>query len=241
MMMNNNNKASSSSSSLFAKSLDSQVIVITDEDENMTPPPPPPLPTQTPVKLKRQQRKVPLQVGIKKMLLPYDRESKNVFFGYKMHYLSRPQQLVFNSRVKLFQCNSISSDMRLGVANIDEQDRISLAKMLNNVAGSLPVVVKKVRRPMEEEEDDVLFVTIKQQRTTIFDHRGSLMAYDKMPKVCDAKIALTINGMKVKDDEASFIMTIGQIMVKKGYCNDESHQQQQPTLLFNVSDDDEGN
>ena len=223
-------------------------------DENMPPPPPPPAATQqqqeqTPSRtsksttLKRaspqlHQRKLPMQVGGKKMLLPYDNPTKPpTFFGYKMFYLSRAQQLIFKSKVKLFQCNSFSSDVRLGVALISEDDKMSLVKMLNNVAGSLPVTAKVVKRPMEDT-DDVLFVTMKKQRATVFDHRGRVLTNDKLPKVCTAKLLLTINGMKLKDDEASFIITVGQIMVCRHQL--DAHQPQHtPKMVFPLSSSDD--
>ena len=241
MMMNKQatkqSTSSSSSKTLKNIDLDSQIVDLTDNgDENM----PPPVAT---ISLKRpqqqQQRKLPLQVASKKMLLPYETATKPVtFFGYKMYYLARTQHLVFKSKVKLFQCNNTLSttDIRLGVADIDGDDRMSLMKLLNNVSGSLPITVKNVRRPIEEG-DDVLFVSLKRGRGTIFDHHGVIMAFDKMPKVCEAKLALQVSGMKVKDDDASFIVSVEQILVKKPYGGKKGQQQEPPKLLFDVSSD----
>ena len=175
VVMNNvNNKPSPSSSSNFKLAskpkttaykptpvvdldLDSQVVDLTHDDnkENMPPP-------RATITLKRQQQRKlpPMPVASKKMLLPFDNVAKPAtFFGYKMFYLSRAQQLLFTKRVKLFQCNNSLStnDIRLGVAEIDQQDMMSFIKLLNNVAGSLPVKTKTVKRPMEEG-DDVLFI-----------------------------------------------------------------------------------
>ena len=234
-MSKTNNNVNKSSSSSSAINLDSQVIDLTNDDENMMPPPPP-LPTTT-----NNKRKMPLQVGVKKlMLLPYDKMVKPVvFFGYKMYYLSRAQQLAFTNKVKIFQCgNSIvnnNNDIRLGIAEIDAQDMMSFIKLLNNVAGSLPVTTSSVKRPFEEG-DDVVFVTLKKTKAALFDHRGVVMAFDKLPKVCEAKVAITISGMKVKDDEASFIFNVTQVMVKKAIGESRCEP---PKLLFDVSSEDE--
>ena len=222
-----------------------QVIDLTDENTK------PRRPTAT-ISLKRgggggggqqqqqQQRKLPIAVASKKMMLPYENITKPpTFFGYKMFYLSRAQHLVLKSRVKIFQCNNTlsTSDIRLGVADIDEYDRVSLTKMLNNVSGSLPVTVRNVRRPIEEGED-VLFVSLKRKQGHVFDHRGVVIPIERLPKVCEAKLALQISGMKVKDDDASFIMSVEQIMVKKQGANDLTNQGP-PKLLFDVSSEDE--
>ena len=240
MNNNNNNKASSSSSTPISVDLDAinaQVIDLTDI-ENVKPK------QQRTLTLKRGQhpRKLPINVASKKMMLPYENNNMpTTFFGYKMYYLARAQHLVMKSKVKLFQCNTnlSTTDIRLGVAEIDEHDRISLTKMLNNVAGSLPVTTRNVRRPIEEGED-VLFVSLKRKRASVFDHRGALIAIDKMPKVCEAMLALQIGGMKVKDDCASFIMSVEQIMVKKSIGGDANGDgSTTPKLLFDVSSEDE--
>ena len=188
----------------------------------------------------QQQRKLPIQVAAKKMMLPYENATKpTTFFGYKMFYLSRAQHVIFKAPVKIFQCNNTISttDIRIGVADIEEDDRMSLIKVLNNVAGSLPITVKNVRRPIEEEED-VLFISLKRNRASVFDHRGVLMAVDKLPKVCEAKFAMQISMMKVKDDESSFIISVEQIMLKKASFG-KPMPQTVPQLLFDVSSESE--
>ena len=173
------------------------------------------------------------------MLLPYEKSAKPpTFFGYRMHYLSHPQQMKFTTKVKIFQCTSLSTtDIRVGIADMTEEDRMTFIKMLNNVAGSLPITVKEVRRPMEEE-DDVLFVTARRQRASIFNSRGKVISFEKLPKVCEAMVALNISGMKVKDDEASFILSVAQIMVKQEFGGNNSKLAKNK-LLFPVSSDED--
>ena len=256
--MSNVNKSSSSSSSSSFKipkttvaaykptpliDLDSQVVDLTHDKENNNNVPPP----RATITVKRQQqqpRKLPaIQVASKKVRLLYDNVAKpTTFFGYKMFYLSRAQQILFTKRVKLFQCNNSLStnDIRLGVAEIDHQDMMSFTKLLNNVAGSLPVTTKTVKRPMEEG-DDVLFISLKPNKATLFDHRGVVIPFGKLPKVCQARIALSIRGMKTKDEEASFILNLTQVMVKK-QLGSSRLSEEPPKLLFGVSsssDDDE--
>ena len=254
-MLKNNAVASSSSSSSSANyrnvdlDADSQFIDLTKENFKT-----PTTTTQSTaaarrptatINLKRgggsqQQRKLPIQVAAKKMMLPYENATKpTTFFGYKMFYLSRAQHVIFKAPVKIFQCNNTISttDIRIGVADIEEDDRMSLIKVLNNVAGSLPITVKNVRRPIEEEED-VLFISLKRNRGSVFDHKGVLMAVDKLPKVCEAKFAMQISGMKVKDDESSFIISVEQIMLKKTSFG-KPMPQTVPHLLFDVSSESE--
>ena len=225
-----NNKPSSSVIDLDG--VNAQVIDLTNDHENMLPPPPPST---------NNKRKMPLQVSSKKMMmLQYDKVLKPVvFFGYRMFYLSRPQQVIFEERVKIFQCNkSLStSEVRLGVADIQQQDRMSLTKLWNNIGGSLPITVNQVRRPMEEE-DEVMFVSLKKEKACLYGKHGKVISIDKFPKVCEARLALTFSGMKVKEEEASFIMSVSQIMVKQELGGGGGGASK-ATLLFPVSSDDD--
>ena len=61
-----------------------------------------------------------------------------------------------------------------------------------------------------------------------------LNSASNLPKVCTARIAIIMSGMKTKDDEASYMIRAHQIMLKK----DEANAAQSPFhLMFSVDDE----
>ena len=266
-------KSSSSSSSNNIDNVHGQVInVDLDADDEMPPPPArtqqkvstsstnnnnkPALKRSLPQQ--QQSRKVPINVSLKRML-PYveskpgaaavnDKKKMTtnkcpMFMGYKLHYLAKPLTMIFKHKVKLFQCSSLGADMRLGVGNIDEDDKMSMIKHLNDVAGSLPTTCDTVRRPIDDQ-CDVFFISLKANRATVFNSKGDIMKdLSKMPEVCTAKLAVQFLGMKTRLDEATFMYTVAQILIKRDRWEEQA--QANTKLLFNLSssscDDDDDN
>ena len=176
-----------------------------------------------------------MKVSTKKMMLAYKDATKD-FHSYKIYYLEKPIIVKFNYRVHVFQCHS--PIQRLGVTKLEDADKVVLHNHLRNVAGSLPVTVKEVRKVFN---DETLFINLNPDLVGIFDWKGQLMDYSGLPKVFDAMLAVTVSGMKVKDDEASYLIRAHQIMLKKDMPWMVANQGTCRTLMFNLSDGDEDN
>ena len=114
-----------------------------------------------------------------------------------------------------------------------------LQSHLRNVARSLPVTVKTIRslvvpNTRADNTSDTLFINLNTDCCGLFSDSGMLMNANNLPRVCNARIAIILNGMKTKDDEASFMIRSHQIMLKK----DEANAAQSPFhLMFSVDDE----
>ena len=137
-----------------------------------------------------------------------------------------------NHPVRLFKCHT---NNRIGVAEMDKTDKAVFLNHLRNVAGSLPTTVKEVRKALEGPEGNTLFVNINHDLVGIFDSKGLPVSFPILPKAFNAMLALTISGMKVRDNEASYLIRAHQIMVKKSPYKDEVVVQK---LMFDISDSD---
>ena len=197
------------------------------------PPPPPPSNLTAPPSLKRSRRM--RAFNSKKQLLAY-KDRYVVFHAYKLYYLVSPIIIHFNHRVKVFRCHPPLS--RIGITNISLSDMALLQSHLRNVAGSLPVTVKTVRslvvpNTRADNTSDTLFINLNTECCGLFSDSGMLMNANNLPRVCNARIAIMLNGMKTKDDEASYMIRAHQIMLKK----DEPNTQSPFHLMFSVDDD----
>ena len=178
----------------------------------------------------KRQRRLPTQVSAKKMVLGY-KEGVKDFHGFKLYYLNKPIVMKFNHLARIFKC---ANNQRIGVTNIDASDKAVLLNHLRNVAGSLPVTVKHARKVFDDKrEEETLFVNMNQ--LMVFDHKGHNMD-GVLPMYSDSKLAIVISGMKVKDEEASYMIRAHQVMLTKDF--DVVKMMAPPSKpLFEVSED----
>ena len=216
-------------------------------DLDATPPPSTSSPVVYPLK---RQHLMPTPISQKKMLLSYKGNNSNgssssssnegsgrMFLGYNLFFLSTPIVMVFNHEVRLFKCKMGSySSCRMGVADINKTDLVRLRKHLTDVSGSLPITTKTVKSPLVCKDGggaETLFINLKPELAAIFNHRGKKTTVSELPSVANVKLALVISGMKTKDDEASYMMRIHQVMLKKKRVEESND-----VCLFDVSEDE---
>ena len=170
-----------------------------------------------------------MQVSQKKMLLEY-KDNVSKFLGYDLHFLARAIIMVFKQPVRIFKVTTVMKDnARIGVADIGKDDKVLLMKHLRDVAGSLQVTTKHIKSAFNNKEgkDEVLFTSLKTSLTKLYNYKGNIVEISQLPHTTKASIALIISGMKVKDDEASYMMRAHQLMLKK---------QEDEKCLFDVTD-----
>ena len=159
----------------------------------------------------------PMQVSQKKMLLAY-KDNVNKFLGYDLHFLVHPIVMVFKQPVRVFKVTTAMDNERIGVADIGKEDKTMLMKHLRDVSGSLTVTTKQVKSAFTEGKEgkgEALFMSFKANLTKLFNHKGGALELSQLPPVTKASFALIISGMKVKEDEASYMIRAHQIMLKK--------------------------
>ena len=137
----------------------------------------------------------------------------------------------------MFKCKMGGySSCRMGVADIDKRDLVRLRKHLTDVSGSLPITTKSVKSPLvcKDGGAETLFINMKPELAAIFNHRGKKTSVNDLPCVANVKLAVVISGMKTKDNEASYMMRIHQVMLKK-----KREEESNEVCLFDISEDEE--
>ena len=171
------------------------------------------------------------------MVLKYQDAPKD-YFDYKLHYLETPIIVKFNYRVRIFKCAA----MRIGVTNMHQGDKAVLLSNLRNVAGSLPITAKSIRKLFVQKYNDykteTMFINFNPELAGVFGSQGQPLKYEELANAFEARLAITILGMKVKDDESSYMIRVHQVMVKKMFNNVAPSGTQ---LMFDVSSGDEDN
>ena len=170
-------------------------------------------------------------------ILEYNMKSKQ-FMEYNCYYLQKPIVMIFEEPVLLVKCNNNADGgevVRVGVKNLDGEDRRTLVKHTSEMISSFPKGTKSLKPlfPTEVgEHPGMMFAKADNKSCTLYNSKGQKLDIMKdLPKVSECKIALMLLGMKTKDQELSFMMRIHQIMIKKVTDNEMTSE-----LLFEVSD-----
>ena len=75
--------------------------------------------------------------------------------------------------------------------------------------------MKHVKSLMSDAKDEPFILTMKKYRATVFNRHGLPISRSKLTKPCIANLAIELVGMKVVDNEATFITAVVQVLVNK--------------------------
>ena len=131
---------------------------------------------------------------------------------------------------------------RVGLTNITNEDKSTLDRNLLNMHKSFPRCDKQLKSPfptaiqLKAGAPNMLFAKANLDNFSLYSAKGvKLVDVDKeLPKVSSCMVAIMLLGMKVKDNELSYMMRIHQLMLKKTPVGTPSDK-----LLFSVSSGDD--
>ena len=148
-----------------------------------------------------------------KPAMEFSKKSKT-FMGYETYFLKAQITVLLNDPVKVIQTKSLNNQIRLGLGHISPSDRTILESHTLAMMEVFPASGFKIKGLFPAKQDDLVFFTAD-ENTALFSEKKIRLPLKELPRISTCRVAISLSGMKTKDNEVSFMSRVIQLKLEK--------------------------
>ena len=160
------------------------------------------------------------------------------FMHFKTQFLQHPLVVPFQCPVKIVRYGTAGS-IRLGIASVSTKDQEVLKKHLKGMLTTFPLATESSSVQSFMPEGGLMFLKADKNTCAMYDTSRKLTALEDLPAICNCKIAIMLQGMKVvKNGDVSYMARVHQLLQTEEKVEvdddeyDEEVKEQFEKLLF---------